>query len=228
MEKIIAQVETWELLAKLPVEFSGFTLNLELQERGTQYCIFTYQNKEWHKSFSVLYDKATKEFLARTVVGLTEYFDVNFIVGDMGLLEKLLITRLKETLLSLAVFNPDNLGSIIIDKQILEWPYGKELPQELVGFELFIKPSALVKTINGSYIIIDYCDFSNESSLVIYYNIFRDEFFAEARIRRTPQMSAVFDATTLVQLQENIEIHLKVVLESIRNQLGEPNLCKNS
>lgn len=228
MEKIIAQVETWELLAKLPVEFSGFTLNLELQERGIQYCIFTYQNKEWHKSFSVLYDKATKEFLARTVVGLTEYFDVNFIVGDMGLLEKLLITRLKETLLSLAVFNPDNLGSIIIDKQILEWPYGKDLPQELVGFELFIKPSALVKTINGSYIIIDYCDFSNESSLVIYYNIFRDEFFAEARIRRTPQMSAVFDATTLVQLQENIEIHLKVVLESIRNQLGEPDLCKNS
>ena len=228
MEKIIAQVKTWELLAKLPVEFSGFTLNLELQERGIQYCIFTYQNKEWHKSFSVLYDKATKEFLARTVVGLTEYFDVNFIVGDMGLLEKLLITRLKETLLSLAVFNPDNLGSIIIDKQILEWPYGKELPQELVGFELFIKPSALVKTINGSYIIIDYCDFSNESSLVIYYNIFRDEFFAEARIRRTPQMSAVFDATTLDKLQENIEIHLKVVLESIRNQLGEPDLCKNS
>jgi len=228
MEKIIAQVETWELLAKLPVEFSGFTLNLELQERGIQYCIFTYQNKEWHKSFSVLYDKATKEFLARTVVGLTEYFDVNFIVGDMGLLEKLLITRLKETLLSLAVFNPDNLGSIIIDKQILEWPYGKDLPQELVGFELFIKPSALVKTINGSYIIIDYCDFSNESSLVIYYNIFRDEFFAEARIRRTPQMSAVFDATTLDKLQENIEIHLKVVLESIRNQLGEPDLCKNS
>jgi len=228
MEKIIAQVETWELLAKLPVEFSGFMLNLELQERGTQYCIFTYQNKEWHKSFSVLYDKATKEFLARTVVGLTEYFDVNFIVGDMGLLEKLLITRLKETLLSLAVFNPDNLGSIIIDKQILEWPYGKELPQELVGFELFIKPSALVKTINGSYIIIDYCDFSNESSLVIYYNIFRDEFFAEARIRRTPQMSAVFDATTLDKLQENIEIHLKVVLESIRNQLGESDLCKNS
>ncbi|MBP2628663.1 MAG: hypothetical protein H6Q68_3374 [Firmicutes bacterium] len=220
MEKIIAQIQAWELLAKLPTEFTGFTLSLELQERGTQYCIFTYQNIEWHKSFSVLYDKATKEFLARTVVGLTEYFDVNFIVGDIGLLEKLLIKRLKDTLVSLAIFNPDHLGSIIIDKQILEWPYGEKLPQELVGFELFIKPCEPVKIINGSYIIIDYSDFFNESSLVIYYNIFRDEFFGEARIRRTPHMSAVFDATTLDKLQENITVHLKVVLQSMRNQLG--------
>ena len=220
MKKIIEQVQTWELLAKLPTEFAGFTLCRKLQEQGTQYCIFTYQNEEWHRSFSVLYDKTTKEFFARAVVGLTEYFDVNFIVGDIELLEKILISRLNDTLTSLAVFNPDNLGSIIVDKQILEWPYEKELPQKLVGFELFIRPSAPVKIINGSYIIIDYSDFSYESSLVIYYNIFRDEFFGEARIRRTPQMAAVFDATTLEELQENITAHLKVVLESMRSQLG--------
>lgn len=220
MQKIVAQIQAWELLAKLPAEFAGFALSLEMKEKGTQYCIFIYQNKEWHKSFSVLYDKATNEFLGRTVVGLTEYFDVSFIVSDIQLLGKMLIKRLEDTLNSLAVFNRDNLGSIIVDKQVLEWPYGKELPQELVGFELFIKPSAPVKIINGSYIIIDYSDFSNESSLVIYYNIFRDEFFGEARIRRTPQMSAVFDATTLETLQENITAHLKAVLESMRSQLG--------
>lgn len=219
MEKIIEQVKTWELVTKLPAECAGFTLRREFEERGTQYCIFTYEHKEWHKSFSVLYDKATKEFLARTVVGLTEYFDVNFIVADIGLLEKLLYNRLKDTLTSLAVFNSDSLGSIIIDKKILDWPYGKELPQNLVGFELFIKPSAPVKIINGSYIIIDYSDFSSDSNFIIYYNIFRDEFFGETRIRRTPQMSAEFDATTLDKLQENIIAHLKVVLECMRNQI---------
>ncbi|MBC8015168.1 MAG: hypothetical protein H7X79_05430 [Sporomusaceae bacterium] len=226
MEKIIAQIQAWDLLAKLPAESAGFSLCLEFQERGMQYCIFTYQNSEWHKSFSVLYDKTTKEFFARTVVGLTEYFDVNFIVGDISLLEKLLIKRLKDTLVNLAVFNPDNLGSIIIEKQIIAWPYGKELHQELVGFELFIKPCEPVKIINGSYIIIDYSDFSSESSLVIYYNIFRDEFFGEVRIRRTPHMSALFDAATLDKLQENIAVHLKVVLESMRKQLGEQDLSK--
>ena len=228
MEKIIEQVKDWELLAKLPAEFSGFTLSLELQERGTQYCIFIYQNKDWHKSFSVLYDKATNEFFARIVIGLTEYFDVNFIVGDIQVLEKMLIKRLKDTLINLAVFNRDKLGSIITDKQVLEWPYGKELPQELVGFELFIKPSEPVKIINGSYIIIDYSDFCNESNFIIYYNIFRDEFFGEARIRRTPQMEAVFDATTLEKLQENINAHLMVVLERIRSQLKLTVLGKES
>ncbi|MBC8015219.1 MAG: hypothetical protein H7X79_05685 [Sporomusaceae bacterium] len=220
MEKKIIQIKEWELLSKLPSEFAGFSLTVELQERGAQYRIFTYRNKEWHKSFSVVYDKATKEFLARAVVGLTEYFDVNFIVGEIELLEKLLVNRLKDTLTNLAVFNREKLDSIILDKKILEWSYGKELPEELAGFTLFIKPSEPVRIINGSYVIIDYSDFSNESSLVICYNIFRDEFFGEVRIRRTPQMSAVFDADTLDKLQENITNHLKIVLEKVRKQLS--------
>jgi len=217
MEKIIEQVKGWELLKKLPKTFSGFELQIELEERGVQYCIFTYYNREWHKSFSVLYDQATKEFLARTVIGLTEYFDVNFIVADIQLLEKILIKRLQNSLKSLAVFNQDALDSILIDKKILEWPYSASLPQQLVGFELFITPQQPVKVINGSYIIIDYSDFSTDSSLVIYYNIFRDEFFGEARIRRTPNMSAVFDAKTLAQLQENLDAHLEKVLIMMRD-----------
>lgn len=220
MEKIIQQVQVWDFITKMPVEFVGFTLKIELQQRDTQYCIFTYYNEEWHKSFSVLYDTATKEYFARMVIGLTEYFDANFIVGDLETLENLLKNRLENNLRSLAVFNRDSLDSILVDKQILEWTYGKELPKELVGFELFIKPYEPVRIINGSYIIIDYSDFSNESNFIIYYNIFRDEFFGEVRLRRTPQMSAAFDAQTLDELQENISVHLKAVLESMRSQLN--------
>ncbi|WP_378956624.1 hypothetical protein [Pelosinus sp. sgz500959] len=226
MEKIIAQVKSWELLSKLPLELESFTLAMELEERGTQYCIFTYENKECHKSFSVIYDKATKEFLARIVVGLMEYFDVNFIVADMKILEKLLIKRLKDTLKNLAVFNQDNLDSILIEKKILEWTYSENLPQEIAGFSLFIRPSQPVKIINGSYIILDYSDFSNESNLVIYYNIFRDEFFGEVRLHRTPQMSGVFDGNTLDKLQENIDIHLTKILENMRIQLAKDDLHK--
>ena len=220
MEKIIAQVKEWELLDKLPTEFAGFTLMLELQEQDTQYHIFTYQNKEWHKSFSVLYDKATKEFLGRTVIGLMEYFDVNFIVADIEILGNLLSNRLKGDLTDLAVFNVDKLDSILLDTKVLEWSYGEKLPTKIAGFELFIKPCEPLKIINGSYIIIDYSDFSTESSLVIYYNIFRDEFFGEIRLRRTPQMTAVFDAAVLEELQEKLTTHLTSVLEDMRAQLG--------
>ncbi len=219
MEKIIEQVQKWEFVAKLPKEFVGFTLKIELIEKDTQYCMFTYYNEEWHKSFSVLYDTATKEYFARMIIGLTEYFDANFIVGNLEALESLLTSRLKKSLESLAVFNREELDSILIDKQILEWSYGKGLPKKIAGFELFIKPNEPVKIINGSYIIIDYSDFVNESNFVVYYNIFRDEFFGEVRLRRTPQMSAVFDARTLEELEENINVHLQGVLESMRSQL---------
>ena len=42
MEKIIQQVQEWGFIAKLPKEFVGFTLMIELQVQDTQYCIFTY------------------------------------------------------------------------------------------------------------------------------------------------------------------------------------------
>ena len=47
------------------------------------------------------------------------------------------------------------------------------------------------------------------------------------RIRRTPQMSAVFDGSTLEKLQENLDIHLIKVLENMRMQLNEDTLHKN-
>ena len=219
MEKVIVEIQEWEMLATLPTEVAGFVLQQNLEKRGTQYYIFTYENEKCHRSFSVLYDTATKEFLARTVIGLTEYFDVNYIVADIQLLEKLLKKRLHNTLLNLAEGKQEDLDSILVEKQILQWPYGRELPQEIAGFTLFIKPWEPIKIINGSYVIIDYSDFLNASSLVIYYNIFRDEFFGEIRIRRTPHMSAIFDATTLEKLQELISTHLTTVLGDVREKL---------
>ncbi len=219
MEKIIAQVEEWELLKKLPKEFGEFTLQIELEQRNTQYCIFSYQKKKEHKSFSVLYDQATKEYFARTVIGLTEYFDVNFIVGEIQQLEDLLVQRLKNVLSNLSYFNRENIDSIVHEKEIMDWSYGEELPEKLLGFELFIKPDEPVKVLNGSYIILDYSDFNTQSNLTVYYNIFRDEFFGETRIKGTPAMLAIFDTKDFEDLQKIFASQLTSVLENIRRQI---------
>lgn len=220
MEKIIAQIEKWEFLKTLPKVFEKFTLKVELEKHDTQYSIFTYQNKEEYKSFSVLFDQATKEYFARTTIGLTEYFDVNFIVADIGQLENLLAQRLEIVLLGLSFFERENIDSIVHDKKIMDWQYQEVLPQNLWGFELFIKPSEPVKVINGSYIIVDYSDFEMKSNLTIYYNIFRDEFFGETRIKGTPAMIAAFDTKDLEELQKIIASQLAAELEKIRTQLN--------
>ncbi|HEY3423498.1 MAG TPA: hypothetical protein VGL27_01775 [Negativicutes bacterium] len=219
MEKIIMQVQDWPFLKTLSAELAGFSLATDLMQCGTQYRIFTYHKTDSYRSFSVLYDQATKEFLVRVVIGLTEYCDVNFITGSLQSLEQLLQARMEDVINGLAKFNKNTLDSIFIEKKVLEWPYGAQLPREIAGFVLYTAPTESVKFINGSYIIIDYCDFTMESNLIIYYNIYRDEFFGEIRIHRIPQMAAAFDAHTLPELEAKLNTHLEQTLKDMRLQL---------
>lgn len=219
MKKIIEQVAEWEFLRQLPVDYAGFTLETELAEYGSQYALFSYHKPEDYLCFSVLYDKATKDFLARVTIGLTEYYDVSFITTSLAALETALTERLEQTLEGLANPATREYESIFRAKKILEWPYAANLPVELAGFTLYISPRQTVKTINGSYIIIDYSDFRAASNLNIYYNIYRDEFFGELRLRRTPRMINMFDAKELPDLAEKLTANLSPALESLRAEI---------
>lgn len=219
MEKIIEQVAEWEFLKELPREMCGFTLINESMTCGSQYRIFTYNNQKARRSFTVLYDKATKDFLVRTVIGLTEFCDISFFSASLAALEKLLRERMEKTLCGLDQFDPDCLCPQFTSKKILDWTYASQLPDQLAGFELFITPQKPFKGLNGSYVIIDYSDFATESNLVVYYNIFRDQFFSEIRLRRTPIPTAEFDARTLPELETRIKDNLNATLEKLRLKL---------
>ena len=55
---------------------------------------------------------------------------------------------------------------------------------------------------------MDYVDFSLESSFTLYYNIYRDEFFAEARIWNIPDVNYDFDSNELPELEEKLHQRL--------------------
>ena len=219
MKKIIEQVTEWKYLKNLPAEMCNFTLINVLMICGTQYRIFTYNNQQTRRSFSVLYDKATKDFLARTVIGLTEFNDISFISNNLAVIEKVLTERSEETVQGLAWFKPTSVCAQFAAKKIIEWTYAAQLPKQLAGFELYINPQQPVKGLNGSYVIIDYSDFATESNLIINYNIFRDQFFGEIRLRRSPVMTAEFDAKTLPELEGQLNTNLTLTLESLRLKL---------
>ncbi|MEN6412993.1 MAG: hypothetical protein ABFC84_09600 [Veillonellales bacterium] len=221
MEDVIQEIQQWTFLASLPAEINGFILKKQLTRRNTQFLIFCYENSGCHRSFSVLYDSETKDYLAQVVAGLTEYCDIGFIVGDLSALERVLSMRMAKTIHDLAVFNESALSSIVKDKKILEWTYAKQLPSEISGFELYIRPFEPLKVLNGAYIIIDYSDFAAESNLTIYYNVFRDDFFGELRLHRTPEMAAVFECKQLNELEEKIEVNLRPTLAEMRRRLTE-------
>lgn len=219
MEKIIEQIDNWAYLEKLPQLFHEFTLRVEKVRNETQYVIFSYTNTASLKKLTALYDSATKEYLVRLNIGLIEYFDINFIAPDLKLLQELLQMRLDVTLHSMAFFDPKELGSVFHSKKIMEWTFRP--PEKFAGFKLFISPQAALKVINGSYVIINYIDLAEETQLLIYYNIFRDDFYAETVFRKTPAMITLFDAKTLQELEEKLKENLENVLNELRKRLIE-------
>lgn len=219
MEKLIEQFNEWSYFNSLAPMLYGFKLNIEKKQNGTQYCFFSYSNEQLDKSFLVSYDSATKEFIARWRHGLIEFCDVNFIAPDLAALEKILIRRLDDTLRSVAQFEEAALGSVFLGKKIIEWPYASVLASVIHGFSLVKDPRRPLKGINGSYIIIDYSDFSANTNLLIYYNIYRDEFYGEIIFRGTPEMTTLFDADTLPVLEDKLNNHLQEVLADLRQRI---------
>ena len=216
MEQIIQELSNWQYLSELPNTLYGFILEKQMNESDDKFFVFTYHNDERKRSFSVLYDRSTKEYTVRITIGLTEFCDIRYIVGNLNSLEKVLREKLECTLNDLVHFNIGNIDCIVLEKKIIEWPYTKQLPKMVGNFALFISPNEPVKSINGSYIIIDYSDFDGQNNFIIYYNIFRDEFFGEIKAKRTPQMTAEFDEKNLFELEEILEDKLVRILESIK------------
>jgi len=220
MGKVVEEIRIWPFLKTLPERLAGFTLTRELQQCDTQFNIFTYEKPEQHRSFSVLYEAATEDFLSRVTIGLTEYYDLNFIVNDLLSLETVLAAKMERLLLGLTQFNKNEISSAFLEKKITEWDFSAHLPAEVAGFSLFIHPAEPIKVINGSFAIIDYSDFLAASNLIIYYNVFRDDFYGEIHLRRLPQTIGLFDARTLPDLAERLNLHLLPVLEQMRCELN--------
>lgn len=216
-----AALDDWAYLQSLPAELEGFALRRDMRVDGDQYDIFSYVCEVQRRRFTVYYHEETKEYKARIAVGLTEYCDIDFITDDLAVLEALLRERLAQTLRGLVEFDRAAIDSIVIEKKILEWPFAATLPETVEGFALFIRPSEPLRVINGSYIVIDYSDFAAQSNFIVYYNIFRDEFFGEAKIRRIPEMNYLFDSHQLEELEEKLRAHFLPRLREIRARLEE-------
>ena len=216
MEQIIAQVQQWGFYHKLPETFHGFSLEKNINQQDSKLHLFWYRCPQNHRAYYAYYDKATKEFMAHTVIGLFDFCDIHCIATELAGFEQALRERMGLTLENMACFDKEKLGSVFCEKKIIEHDWQSILPKQENGFQLFISPQEPVKIVNGSFIIIDYSDFETESNLTIYYNIYRDEFFSERRIHRLPEIVTDFDAKSLDSLVGKLSARLGSVLSNLR------------
>jgi len=214
--KIKEETDGWEYMAALPEKWHGFTLKREPVIGKDKYDLYSYVNEKWHKSAIVYFHEETHEYKVRLKIGLIEFARIEFITAKLSVFEELLEAQFEQVLQDMAQFNPATLSSIVEGLNLPEWQFGRDLPAESEGFELFIRPSQPVKINNGSYIVIDYVDFTLASSFTVYYNIYRDEFFSEARIWNIPDVNYDFDSNDLQELEEKLRTRMPARLQQVR------------
>ena len=218
IEKVNAEIADWQYLKELPEKWHDFRLDRNTKISKDSYDLYRYVNEELHKSATIYFHEETHEYKVRLKIGLIEFCRIEFITANIEVFEKLLKNQFEQVLMDMVEFNPKSLSSIVLDKKITTWETGNKLPETVKGFHLFISPAQPVKINNGSYIVIDYVDFSLESSFTVYYNIYRDEFFAEARIWNIPDVNYDFDSNELSELEAKMHQHFIPRLIDIRTR----------
>ena len=219
VEKIAPQVETWEYLKQLPPEMHGFHFKEIGAAEGDKYHIFTYENDVKHCKIDVYYHHETKEYKLKVQIGLTDFCSVEYISNDLAELEKKLAERLELLMEDLVEPKTERLSCLVKETGVLDWEYARELPETIAGFQLFITPSDPVRTINGSYVILDYSNFAENSNFVILYNILREEFSAEMKFHDIPEITYDFDADSLQELEKLLKTKLIPTLEGMQQRL---------
>lgn len=218
LEKLSEEIKDWHYVDTLPEEWFGYKLIKQNCDVGDKYDLFTYENEAANRSATAYFHEETMEYKFRVHIGLTNFCQIQYITSKLSTFEENLKKYLEHSIQDLAEYNPDSLGYIMREQRFTDWDYKDLLPDELEGFKLYIRPSAPVRVLNGSYIIFDYSDFDIESNFIIYYNEFRSEFYGEARIRKIPEMNYVFDAKIIPELEDKIRTNLIKRLHEIREK----------
>ena len=221
MAEIKDPTEGWQpYLQSLPPIYAGFSLDCESCETGLLHRIFSYRNVENHRSVSIVYDRSTVEFMLRVRVGLVEFCDVRFIHPERDRFEASLQTGLLQLLDSLQCCIPERMETLFRNKKLHEWDYESVLPLQSHGFSRVVCPANCVQVTNGSYLIIDYSDYACDSSLRFFFNVFRDDFYAELLVRGVPEATKLFDAPNLKELESCLRGSLDGRLRDLRARVS--------
>ena len=219
MTTAVNPAEGWEYPGSLPQQHADFNLELENCRAGLLYHIFTYRNPVLRRSAGIVFDQGTAEYMVRIKVGLIEFCDVRFIHSERQSFEQVLKADLLPLLEMLRQCDPERMETLFRNKKIAEWCCDSFLPLRLHGFERTVCPKTCVQVTNGSYVILDYSDFSCDSSLRFFHNVFRDDFFAEYLICGVPEATQEYDSKTLPDFETSLKMLLDSSLVKLRDRI---------
>ena len=216
--KIAEEIKSANFFEKLPEEIHGFTLKKIFDESDDKFIYFSYENIKIHRGLTAYFHEETLEYKIRIKIGLNEFCLTAFFNENFSDYCQKVSDELEKILKNLSE-NQSKINPVVEKKNFSAWNYGKNLPENIAGFELFISPKNPVELTNGSYILINYSDFKTESDFMICYNIYTENFSAELTENHVSQVNYLFDSKNLSELEEKLEQNLFAELSRMRNEI---------
>lgn len=215
--KIVAEYESSYFFKNLREEIANCKLKKIFAEDGDKFLYFSYADEKKHRTLTAYFHEETQEYKVRVNIGLTEFCLTKFFANKLESFAAIFDAEIELTLENLSAPVDTEKDFLIADKNFAAWEYPKTLPKNLEGFELFITPDKPVKISNGSYIILNYSNFESFCDFTIFYNVYTENFCGESKINFVPNVSYLFDADNLKDLELTLKKNLAAELSNIKS-----------
>lgn len=197
IKEIEAQLADWDFLTQLPQQVGSFRLEAGTGIKGQILNIAAYVDQEHHRRLDLTYTGETFDYVPVKTIGLHSFRDERYFSRDREYFAKLVLEGLERMLADIDSEQPQKMPFEAKALGFENWDYWRQLPKRIDEYELYITPDKPVAYINGSYIFLDYSDFTNGNQLFFFYNVFRNEIFAEKKVGYLPLTTSDFDVKDL-------------------------------
>lgn len=206
----------WDIESTLPKQVGNFHLSRTDRQEERLYHAFQWEDHNTGWIVEALFDEETMDYMVKADFRLFSMTEIETI-ADVAKFEnfKAFVAKLTPGWIRRTMI--DRPVSILIrGKGFHAWDYKPFLPSKIGHFHLSITPDKPVHGLNGSYIFAAYEYREENTGLLFFYNMYRQEYYGELRARTIPGIIHQYDAKTLAELEKKLTVYLKKDLRLVR------------
>lgn len=211
-ENVLTEMEN---AVDLPAAIGSWKRRELSAEERERHVLFCYEEAAFGWRILGLYADETADFMVKYDLGLIVLTDIRFTYDNVANFWKILQADFVRVITDRFVRRDETASILVKNAGILDWESEHGIPEACRHYRRVIVPSAPILGLNGSYIILAYADATNTKGILFFYNVFRDDFFAETRNQGVPGILHDFDAATVKELSQKIEAHLAGTLSAL-------------
>lgn len=204
----------WPVETALPEVIGSYRFRRADRQEGRVYTAFEYVSGETGWTVRAIFDEETMDYMVKMDFRLFSMTDIELISGDFSSykesVERLLAKHMQRELI-----DRDRVSVVIRGKAFTAWDFHEALPETVGGYRRMVAPDRPLLGLNGSYIIAVYENRDTERGIIFFYNMYRNEYYAEMNARHIPIIIHEYDAETVSELEAHIRKRLAGDLERL-------------